>query len=110
MSESYIKITKGSLEDYLKENPYTSKNFILKKIFFWDIFPKNESYKAFDYFLTEVPPEAEAVINYEQVTLREIPDYIQLEEGDDPKNLVYVEVTGQALISFENLSRKKLFH
>lgn len=111
MTLGFIKVTNISLEDYLRENPNTStKPFILKNIFYCDVLPKNESYKAFDYFLTEVRPEAEAIVNYENTRFKEIPDYIAIEEDCDLKNSVYVEVSGQAIIPFEWVTRRKIFH
>lgn len=105
-----FKITKSDFAGYLQENPHVSSPLFMQEVFYCDFISRKDIHKAIQYFANLVPENAEAVINYKQTIETKVPDFLYLKPGEKLKDKVYIEMTGQAIITKDSLLRKILVH
>ncbi|HOW36631.1 MAG TPA: hypothetical protein PLK34_00035 [Candidatus Pacearchaeota archaeon] len=110
MPIDFFKISKGNLEDFLKDNPGL-QDILLSTSFYSEFaLPEKEEYNAISYLAYSIPSNVLAIINYKQTRTKKIPKRILKRSPELSENSVYIRIKGDLIFREQDKDKPEKKH
>ncbi len=105
-----FKIKKIDLKGYLRDRLDTSLILDIQPVSYRGLIPTKDLYMAINLFVNEAPGFADAVIEYSYFEDSDVKKHLKYPTTRDLSHLVYVEMSGLAIITFNSFNKNWIFH
>lgn len=100
-----FKITTVSLRDYLNQRFSRSMISDIQHVDYSCLVPKKDLFRTINEFLDTLPQDVEKVVEYSCFMDSDVRKYLKGNPTSDLSHLMYIQMSGLAVITFESENR-----
>ncbi len=110
MPLNLFKIKKTTLEEYFKNRLSESLVIDIQPVLYRGLIPTKDLHLAINLFANEAPEFADTILEYSSFEDSDVKKYLKYPTTRDLSHLIYVEMSGLAIITLNSLNKSWIFH